>query len=308
MEKEKELRLRRIKAKETIEQQMRDKEERIRTDAAAVAQLEKQQIDDIMRKIQEEDEEEIRQKHIRQAKIQSFIKQYWIDKQARIKREKEDEKLYEEKIRREAAVQDERDRQVIERRDELQARRDVLYNQLCEEANKKIAEEKEMERYRELLYIEEEEQRLRLLEQERLEKQHRMMQEMMRANEEMQAMKADKVRKEKEEEEQIAEMMKRKFEEDLRKEREEFERRQQEKILYRGEITDQIKKRQEAYRIELEREQFEIDQEKRRQAFKAKVVEEARKRLLMQHGKELKEYLPRGVIRDQEEYNLIYNS
>lgn len=307
-EKEERLRQQRIEGKHVIEAQMKEKEDRLATEAAAVAEKEKRQIDDIMRKIAEEDAEVLRKKREMQEYIQGFIRQYIKDRDEKRKREKIEQQQEMEKIAREAAVADERARQIQERKDALQARRDALYDQICAEANRKIAYEEEMERYREILYIEEEEQRLREMDRVRAEKQKAMMDEMMRANHEMQAMKAEKMRQEQLAEEQIAEEMRKKFEEDLRREREEFERNQEMKRIYCGELQDQIKKRQEAYRIEIQREQFEIDQEKRRQEFKRKVVEEARKRLLQQHAVELNEYLPKGVIMNEDEYSMVYGT
>jgi hypothetical protein len=42
--------------------------------------------------------------------------------------------------------------------------------------------------------------------------------------------------------------------------------------------------------------------------FRRKVVEEARKRLLSEHAVKLKGFLPKGILRNREEYDLIQNA
>lgn len=60
--------------------------------------------------------------------------------------------------------------------------------------------------------------------------------------------------------------------------------------------------------MELEKELFEKEQDRKREEFKKNVVAEARKRLLEEHAKQLNEYLPKGVIRNREEYDWIMSS
>lgn len=75
--------------------------------------------------------------------------------------------------------------------------------------------------------------------------------------------------------------------------------------MYRSHLGNQIKQKQELYRMELEKELFEKEQVRRREEFKKNVVAEARKRILEQHAIQLNEYLPKGVIKNKEEYDWI---
>ena len=73
-------------------------------------------------------------------------------------------------------------------------------------------------------------------------------------------------------------------------------------------IEQQRAGKRSQYVAEMEREKVELVQLKESEDFRQQVVAEARKRLLAEHAVKLKGFLPKGILRNREEYDLVQSS
>lgn len=70
-------------------------------------------------------------------------------------------------------------------------------------------------------------------------------------------------------------------------------------------VEAQRLQREEMYRRQLEAHARAEAEARAQEEFRQKVVEEARKRLLAEHAAHLEGYLPKGVLRSEEDLDLI---
>jgi hypothetical protein len=96
--------------------------------------------------------------------------------------------------------------------------------------------------------------------------------------------------------------MRRKFAEDEAKERAEEEHRRQNKLQHKSHIEKQRLDKRSMYDEEKAREQQLSNEEARKEEYKKKVIQEARKRLLEEHASKLQGYLPGKAFTDRDEY------
>ena len=99
-----------------------------------------------------------------------------------------------------------------------------------------------------------------------------------------------------------------KFADDERLERENAQRRIDAKKDYIAAIETQRRGKRQQYVAEMEREKQELLAMKQEEDFRKNVVEEARKRLLAEHAVKLRGFLPKGILRNKEEYDLVQRS
>lgn len=71
---------------------------------------------------------------------------------------------------------------------------------------------------------------------------------------------------------------------------------------YGQELTNQMRTRQQIHKHNLEKDELARRYEKEQSAYKASVVEEARRRLLQQHAAQLQGFLPKGVLQNESDY------
>ena len=97
-----------------------------------------------------------------------------------------------------------------------------------------------------------------------------------------------------------------KFSEDKRLEQVNQERRRREMAEYKNEVEQIIQERKALYEqaVESELAQRRILQEE--MEYKLSVVEAERQRLLQEYAKDLKEYLPKGVFRTEQDYERVF--
>lgn len=285
-----------MQQKAALEKQMQDRDE---SKVAAYKEFlkEKQLVDEVVRRIQEEDERERVEQMGRQRQTQEYIQDYL--------KERSVEKLKERERR------EEEDRQILEymksqakRKEDEKGKAQAKHEQamrILEEQSRVIADKQrkkdEMEDILNEYYNEQRQEKERLREQTELEKKIRDRVAMIEANEHQKRLKAAKAAMEKREEDEFRQMMMEKFAEDDRIEQMNAVKRNQRRAEHNREVQRLIDQRRAMRMAELEREVASTELEKEREARRRELIEQERKRLLDEHAQRLQAYLPKGVLR-----------
>jgi len=272
------------------------------------AKRDKERIDAIVSNIAAQDraEREALKKHKEDTRemLINYARQH--EREVAERKRKEQEEM--DKIRAYQEAMANRDNEVAAKKAEKQGAADAAYAKIVEEVRRKRAEEEEMIMLQEVLMEEEAEAARIQAEKNKKEKEARDRAEMARHNEEMIRRKAEARAAELAEEKRLIDAMKRKFAEDEKREKEEALAR----LHANQEYQRQVRIQQQATRAMFEEEKNEeiekMKQTEEYEAYKAKVVAEARRRLLEEHAAKLNGYLPKGVIKSKEDQLIIKGS
>ena len=191
---------------------------------------------------------------------------------------------------------------------ELQAEADRKYKEIERKVRAERMAREELENLRNLLHDEENWRKQEDAAQARKDKRERMKTEMIEANELQKVFKSEARERERAEEMVLIQKMLDKFADDERLERENAQRRIDAKKDYIAAIETQRRGKRQQYVAEMEREKQELLAMKQEEDFRKNVVEEARKRLLAEHAVKLRGFLPKGILRNKEEYDLVQRS
>ena len=135
---------------------------------------------------------------------------------------------------------------------------------------------------------------------ERADKQRRMKMEMMEANNRMMVQKAEIKRVEAEKEAKLLNIMRKKFAEDERLEKEKEDLKLNAKKHHMTLVEKQRMERRRMYEEERKEESIANQEAAKKEAYRLQVVAEARKRLLQEHASKLQGFLPRGIFRTSQ--------
>merc|ERR1712146_467851 len=254
------------------------------------AKRDKERIDAIVSNIAAQDraEREALKKHKEDTRkmLTDYARQH--EREVAERKRKEQEEM--DKIRAYQEAMANRDNGVAAKKAEKQGAADAAYAKIVEEVRRKRAEEEEMIMLQEVLMEEEAEAARIQAEKNKKEKEARDRAEMARHNEEMIRRKAEARAAELAEEKRLIDAMKRKFAEDEKREKEEALAR----LHANQEYQRQVRIQQQATRAMFEEEKNEeiekMKQTEEYEAYKAKVVAEARRRLLEEHAAKLNGY------------------
>lgn len=266
---------------------------------------EKLLIDEIVRKIFDEDLREAEDRLKKQKETQEYIEDF---KKAR-EMWKESERLHQaEENRRilEFAKQQETrecDRMAVRRAEE--AAKDEVRNQLAQELAKQNQDREELQQIRDELRWEEDEEMNRRRDMEALEKQILMRVQLQEVEKQQLEIKKAKKRSEKEEDEKFREEMLAKFAEDDRIEQMNAQKRRMKQLEHRRAVEQLIEDRRKQLEAQKKAEMDDIEQERQRQAMRQQIIEEERQKLLKEHATKLLGYMPKGVLRDSKDLSLF---
>ena len=180
-----------------------------------------------------------------------------------------------------------------------------IFNKLKEDAERQYAEEERVRSAIALLRKEEADRRRDEKARLKREKEEKSLREMMAANEAQKRHKVELRAKAMEEEQRLVKIMLDKFERDTQKEKMEQLQRRQAKLRFKMNILDQLEEKRKRYEEMRQREEDSLQAEEKERTYKAQVVEEARRRLLMEHAAALKGFLPKGVIQKLEDMDVF---
>ena len=180
-----------------------------------------------------------------------------------------------------------------------------IFNKLKEDAERAYAEEERVRSAIALLRKEEADRRRDEAARLKKEKEEKSLREMMAANEAQKRHKVELRARAMEEEQRLVKIMLDKFERDTQKEKMEQLERRQAKLRFKMNILDQLEEKRKKYEEMRQREEDVFKAEEQERTYKSQVVEEARRRLLMEHAAALKGFLPKGVIQKLEDMDVF---
>lgn len=291
------------KARLVLEEQMQEKQEMIKV-AEAEAARERAMVDEVVRRIMEEDMAESYLRQQKQDETKAFIAQFLVEQDAA------------KKARAVAIAEEERKIQehwqMVRDREAAEAAKKALQKDVADRMYEKVKREleaqarakEEEENLINLLHAEELEEKRRQEEQAKRLKAEQMREEIKRANEYQRRLKEERERQMKIEEEEFRQRMLAKFAEDDRIEQMNAQKRRMKQAEHQRQVQQMVEEKRRMYEEQKAREEAEVAAQRLEDERKLAIIEEERRKLLAEAAA-LREYLPRGVIRDQEDMDFI---
>lgn len=287
-----------------LEKQLRDKEEK-RQRAYEEFLREKAMIDEMVRKIYDEDEREKELELEKKMATQEYIIEFQKARDA-WKREEEARIAAEnERIKQYVTMKYQRDTQLDDIKKHRDAAKALVQERIAAEISEKERERLEMEDIRQELALEEQEEKIRRQEIEAAERKLRQQLLAQKEVEVQRNFRAHQRQRELEEEEQIKAQMLAKFAEDDRIEQMNAQKRRMKLLEHKRAAEELLRQRREAIQRQKDEEAAQYRQNVEMEEWKRRIIEEERQRLLQEHAQKLIGYLPRGVILSEEDAKML---
>jgi hypothetical protein len=278
--------------RKVLQKQIKDRQDLLE-EAKRQTNKDREMVDEIVSKINADDMEENRQKKEKQAETAEMVRKYQLEfeeqkRQAKLKAQAEEEAI--EAYQKSVAA---RGAGVAAKKQAKKEEEDRILARIVEETERKRKEEEEFNDLRDMLWAEELEAQRAREAQGRKDKSTRMREEMMTANEKMLRAKAVQRIAEAENEARMIGLMKKKFAADEERERQEESDKKNIKAHHMDLIAQQASQRRAMYEEEKMSEVAANEEAQRREEYRKMVIQEARKRLLEEHGAKLQGFMPR---------------
>eukprot|EP00760_Papus_ankaliazontas_P000822 PhM_4_TR10256/c0_g1_i1/m.18252 len=292
------------KQKDVIEQQLREREQQ-QLEALQQFLREKEQVDAIVSKIQEEDFKAALSKmdKMRQNKeeLETFMSQRIHLLEAEHQRKEAEDAAIREYYAQEA-----------QKKQASEARKQKIEEEkrkLLEEQSRRIMEDRRRKEEMDELLAEYHNELVQAREREKLEQERQRKAAdrtaMMAANEQQKRLKDQMRQKELEEEVEFRRKMMEKFAEDDRIDKMEAARRSRMKAEHTRRVNELIEEKRRLREEALQREKDEEAAAAAREAERQRIISEERRRLILQHAIALGGYLPKGIVKDEAEMDLL---
>ncbi|XP_043843451.1 meiosis-specific nuclear structural protein 1 [Dromiciops gliroides] len=293
-----------IQYQRALERQLED-QERKKQEAYEELLREKLMIDEIVKKVYEEDRMERQQQLEKMAATHRYIEEF--KKEQALWRMKKREELEEEnrKILEFATVQQRREEDRMAQAQKLEEKRQQYKNLIAQHLAKIQQQQDDMEQVRLDLYEIEQAELDRKKAQEEIENKIKKREELQRNFAEQMAFKELVLQATREEEELFRQNMLAKFAEDDRIELMNAQKQRMKQYEHRKAIEKLIKERHEQFLADKEREFEEMRLQQQRDGGVNAIVEEERQKLLREHAANLLGYLPKGVIKHEQDVDML---
>jgi len=281
--------------------QIADRNEQL-AEARRQTDRDRQMVDDIVRKIYQEDEADMKRKREMQSATAKMMRDFEAQRRREVEAAKAAAKAEEDAIMAYNKSVADRGAGIEAKKQAKKDEEDRILAKIVEETERKRKEEEEFSNLRDMLWEEELEAARAKDAAGRKEKREFMKREMMEANDAMLIKKKEIRLKEAEEEARILTLMRNKFAADEAKEKaeEEFKRRQ--KMQYMNQVEKQRQGKKQLYDAERAAELSYAEEAERREQYRKQVIQEARRRLLEEHAAKLQGFLPGNVFESSEEF------
>ena len=283
----------RINNKRGIQGQMEEKEF-LKIEAQKEYEREKGQVEEAVQRLIDEENETMRLFRAKQDQAKLDMRQSLLEKRRQMEELKRIENEEEENVRRYAREQAEREATIRREKAKVEAERDAIYSKLKEEEEARRAEQEYIERVRVELYQEEFEERERERERIEAEKRINTMHELLRAQEYQRLLKQEREAEEKRLEEEFKAKMLEKFAEDDRVEQLNAQRRRMKEQEHKREVERLWQEKLALYREQMEIEQEEKRLKEEEEQRQQDIVRLEMERLLAEHGDVLNKYHPKA--------------
>jgi hypothetical protein len=275
---------------------------RLLEEAKIQLERERQMVNEVVNKIQQEDEEEYRIRKEKQIQTAKMVRDFEEQRKRELERSRAEAKAEEDRINSYNRAMEARSEGIEAKKQAKREEDDRILQQIVEETERKRKEEEEFNNLRDMLWEEELEAKRTQDTYERKMKQHRMKEEMMQANSDIKKFKELQRLKDAENEAKLVVLMKTKFAEDEARERSEDEARRRSKLQHMTLIERQKEERKMLYEQERTNEMRSHQEALDREGYRKQVIQEARKRLLEEHAARLRGFLPSKVFDNHQEY------
>lgn len=269
---------------------------------------EKAMVDDIVQGIEEEDKAKMLAQRVKQEELKGNIRAYLEDRESWRQEEKKREEDELKKVQEYNAKQAKRHEEMMVKKKAVADAQVEVLRKLTREIEAKKREEETMRMLLDELYQEEAEQKALKRVQADAAKRERMKQEILEANQAQKELKKQRAIEMQNEEARFREQMLEKFANDKRLEEMNSQRRRREMQGYKAEVERLVEERRLMYQAAVEAEEREMAKRGEQEEYRMAVVERERQRLLREHADDLKDYLPKGVLKDQRDYEVVYGS
>jgi len=282
-----------------LQKQIRERQAELE-EAKRQTERDRHMVDDIVRRINTEDEADYRKKKDMQAATAKVIRDYEEQRRREVAAAKAKAKAEEDAILAYNKSVEARGEGIAAKKQAKKDEEDRILAKIVEETERKRKAEEEFNNLRDMLWEEELEAKRAADAKSRADKQIRMKHEMMEANESILKIKAELKIKEAENEARMLAIMRKKFAEDEAKERAEEEARKATKAHHISLIEQQKLQKKSMYEAERNQELVVAEEAMRREEYRKMVIQEARKRLLEEHAARLRGFLPSGTLAPEE--------
>lgn len=287
-----------------LEKQL-EEEEKKKQEAYEQLLKEKLMIDEIVRKIYEEDQLERQQKLEKMNATRRYIEEF--QKEQALWRKKKREEMEEEnrKIIEFANMQQQREEDRMAKVQENEEKRLQLQNMLTQKLEEMLQQREDLEQVRQELYQEEQAEihnrKLKEEAEEKLRKQKELKQNFI----DQMALKELVLQAAKEEEEIFRKAMLAKFAEDDRIELMNAQKQRMKQLEHKRAVEKLIEERRNQFLAAKQHELEEWQLQQRRQHCINEIVEEERLKLLKEHAVKLLGYLPKGVLKKEDDIDKL---
>ena len=296
-----------LESKEILRQQMLERE-KAKRDAYEQFLREKAKIDEIVNSLAQEDELTKQRQLAKQRELQDNIHLYLQERAKWREQEKERTRIELQKIHEYQELQRQRQEQILSEQRKKQEIRDDILSRITSELQAKRKEEEEMEQLLSELYAEEAEERAMLELQEREEKILKLRFEMQQWKKEQEIYKQNLLKQQQIEEDNFRNELMEKFKRDAQIEQMNQLRRKREMQEYKLQVDKLVEEKKLLKQKQIDEELKQRQIEKEKQLNELDIIEQERERLLSQlrQNETIKTYLPKGTIKNEEEYKLLY--
>lgn len=294
-----------LAAKAQIQKQLEEKEVREYLAAEQEGARERAMIDSILSKIRAEDDAEAAQKAKQREETARVIEEFKVQRQRAVEAQRMSEREAEHQIAEYLASQAHRQEEVRRAKAEDAAVREAQYRAIVaeQEAIRKKQEEEEALRW---LLVEEEAEKRRLESDAKrkaeIEKSRR---EMLVANEEQRRIRERTAAEAAAKEAALIQQFLAKCAEDEKRSAIERKIKTEARARYMQEVKMQRDERVALYQAQKLMEIQVLEEAKRKDEFRKRVIQEARRKLLQEHAANLAGFLPRGVILSNSDLDII---
>ena len=288
-----------LKNREINLQQIRDKKLQ-QEQAEKEYERDKKLVDDIIKKMYEEDQasklEEQRKKEINKLFMQNAYKERDLLK----KKEAENDKMQDEAIRKYHEQVALREKNVAQKKSDLQQKKDKIFNKLCEEEAKRKAEQDYWDEVRAELHMEQDYKKAKLKEKEEQEKKQKMRDDVVNSALKQMEFKEMKKKEEEANDAIFREKLLEKYAQDEKLEKEKQQKQKEQLIEIQNAIKKQREEKYIQYQKQREKELDEFNKLKQEEDAKKYIIEQEKIRLLKENEELLKKYYPTGYFKAKD--------
>ena len=288
-----------LKNREINLQQIRDKKLQ-QEQAEKEYERDKKLVDDIVRKMREEDiatrKEDQRKKEINKLFMQNAYKERDLLKQ----KELENDKKQEEAIKKYHESVALREKNVAKKKDDLQKQKDKIFNKLCEEEAKRKAEQDYWDTVRSELHMEQDLKKTKLKEREEEEKRQKMKDDVINSALKQMEFKEMKRKEEEANDAKYKEKLLEKYAQDEKLEKEKQQKQREQLIEIQNAIQKQREEKYIQYQKQREKELDEYNKLKQEEDARKYIIEQEKLKLLKENEELLKKYYPTGYYKAKD--------